>query len=315
MNHRRYFYLSLFFLLWWIGTGCLAAQEGRGNGRLAGEVRDAAKKPLPGVRITLRYLEFDYSRETTSDGDGNWSLLGLGSGNVRLTAAKEGYRTEEQTLRVSGVSRNPPVSVVLKAGTAAAPVGADRFHEANALFAARQYEQAMEAFHVLRRENPQGYRLAAKVAACLTELRRYEEAEAELKELLRLDGERNVAAPEQAAVMAQLGDVYLRWNKADEAAACFKTAIERNPGDHLVAYNVGEILFSTGKVQEALPYYRAATSAAPTWPNAHRQLGYALLNLGQTAEALTHLRKYLELAPAADDAAAVQAMIQELTKK
>lgn len=69
------------------------------NGRLGGTVRDQNGAALPGVRVAARHAGTGLARQTTTDGEGNWSFPSLPVGAYEVSYELQGFKT----LKRSGV--------------------------------------------------------------------------------------------------------------------------------------------------------------------------------------------------------------------
>ncbi len=89
----------------------LSAQQGRGKGRLRGQVQDEVGNPIEGAKIVAQHLRYKTTFTSESDKKGNWAVAGLGTGHFRVTASKEGYGAVYHEMSVSQFSKkNPPLS-------------------------------------------------------------------------------------------------------------------------------------------------------------------------------------------------------------
>jgi tetratricopeptide (TPR) repeat protein len=298
------------------------AQEGRGKGRLSGEVQDEDKNPIAGVKLTLDYISYDYQLTDVSDKNGKWAFLGLGMGVVKVTAEKDGFVTGGIQLTVSSVARNPKQLIILKRvedikpGTAeGAEISRDTFEKANALYEESKYEAALALLQDFRKQHPHLYQIGINIGNCCLELRRFEEA---IQEFQTVADKITAENPEVkgntglARLYASIGDTYMRQNKLKEAEEYFKKSIEIDSSDHALAYNVAEILFAGGKTDEAIKYYQLAIRIKPDWAKSYAQLGYAYLNKGDTKAAIENLKKFVELAPDSPEAPGVKDIIKSL---
>lgn len=298
------------------------AQEGRGRGRLSGEVQDEDKNPIEGVNVILEYLSYDYQLTDVSDKNGKWAFVGLGRGIVKITAEKDGFVTSGIQLSVSSVNRNPKQLIILKhvedikPGTAeGGDISRDTFLKATALYKEGRYEAALALFQDFRKQQPQLYQIAINIGNCYLELRRFEEA---IKEFQTVAAKITAENPEVkgnkelARLYASIGDTYMRQDKLKEAEEFFKKSIEIDPSDHALAYNVAEILFAGGKTDDAIIYYQLAIQIKPDWPKSYAQLGYAYLNKGDTKAAIENLKKFVELAPDSPETPGVKDIIKSL---
>lgn len=298
------------------------AQEGRGRGRLSGEVQDEDNNPIAGVKITLDYLSYDHQLADVSDEKGKWTFVGLGMGVVKITAGKEGFLTGGIQLSVSSVNRNPKQLIILKRVEDIKPgtdeggeISRDTFVKATALYKESKYETALALFQDFRKQQPQLYQIAINIGNCLLELGRFDEAIKEFKavaEKITTENPQVKGNTELARIYASIGDTYMRQDKLKEAEEYFKKSIEIDSSDHALAYNVAEILFAGGKTDEAIKYYQLAIQIKPDWPKSYVQLGYAYLNKGDTKAAIENLKKFVELAPDSPETPGVKDVIKSL---
>ena len=298
------------------------SQEGRGKGRLSGEVQDEDKNPIAGVKITLEYLSYDYQLTDISDEKGKWAFVGLGMGVVKISAEKEGFLPEGIQLTVSSVNRNPKQLIILKRVEDIKPgtgeggeISRDTFVKATALYKESKFEAALALFQDFRKQQPHLYQIAINIGNCLLELGRFEEA---IKEFQAVADKITTENPEVsgntelARIYASIGDTYMRQDKLKQAEEYFKKSIEIDSSDHALAYNVAEILFAAGKTDDAIKYYQLAIQIKPDWPKSYAQLGYAYLNKGDTKSAIENLKKFVELAPDSPEAPGVKEVIKSL---
>ncbi|MBN1197327.1 MAG: tetratricopeptide repeat protein [Candidatus Aminicenantes bacterium] len=284
-------------------TLALCAQEGRGQGRVTGLVEDADGNPIPGVKITMESLQYNLTLEAESAENGRWTIHGFGVGEYQFTAEKEGYVRAVSRTQLSGINRNPEQVIVLKSldevkGDVIKGKDAKvNFQNANDLYDSGQYEAALEMFKAFLAKNEKFYKVNINIGNCHFKLKQYDEAIAAYQRVL--DGmaaegvtmEGNVTA---AQVYAGIGEAHMVRNEFDKAREFFTRAIEIDPSDRALPYNVAEILFNAGNADEAVKYYRQAIEISPDWAKAHRQLGYALLNQGNLEEAVAAFKTYLE---------------------
>lgn len=85
--------------------------------------------------------------------------------------------------------------------------------------------------------------------------------------------------------------------KVDEAIACYRRALEQNPGSMEAHYNLGEALQAQGKLDSAAASYRRALELSPDYSAAHNNLGNVLRDQGKLPEAHASFCRALELKP------------------
>lgn len=115
------------------------------------------------------------------------------------------------------------------------------------------------------------------------------EAELEFKQLA-------AGYPQFAGPHVNLGLLYRKAGKLDQALEALHIAVERNAGSAVAWNELGVTLRLSGKFQDAAAAYERAIAADPNFAPAHRNLGVLLdLYLGDPARALAELERYKEL--------------------
>ncbi len=135
----------------------------------------------------------------------------------------------------------------------------------------------------------------------------YEAAEQALLKLQR-------SHSEQAAYHLNLGIVYARTERLEEAVGALERARALAPQSAKVHNEYGIVLRQQGDFPGAASAYRAAIKADPGYANAHYNLGVLLdLYLRQHAEALVHYEAYLSMSPQEDKT--VRAWVKDLQRR
>ena len=93
-----------------------------------------------------------------------------------------------------------------------------------------------------------------------------------------------------------LGNVFLRQGRMDEAIAQFQKALAINPEDANTHYNLG-MPFAKGNVNEAIAQFQKALAIKPQFAEAHYNLGNAFLQQGRVEEAIAQFQKALAIKP------------------
>jgi len=103
--------------------------------------------------------------------------------------------------------------------------------------------------------------------------------------------------PQLAAPQTNLGILYRKAGRTDDAAAAFREAVQRNPASAAAWNELGVTLRQQGRFADAVGAYERAIAADATFAPAHRNLGIVLdVYLGETARALEELERYQQLA-------------------
>lgn len=328
----------------------LSAQDGRGNGRVGGTVKDKDGNPIPDVKISLKILtgvssgarkmlgdtlstsfeaqgkstenvENGFQLDVMSDKKGRWGLIGFATGEFKLVVEKEGYAPMEQMVRLTQMRRNPLIQIVLvkpeqtPEAKKENPSGGG-LKMGNALFTEGRYEEALPYFQEYVKKNPDQFKMGINLGNCYMVLKKYDEAIKTFEAVI--DGYKkenpNLKGIEQVAtIYASIGEAYSNLEDLEQASAFYKKSMEvLPPTDAAVAYNAAEILFNGGKTGEAIEYYSLASKLKPEAALYYAKLGYAYLNKGNIPEALSCFEKFVKLAPDDPQTPTLNALIKEL---
>jgi tetratricopeptide (TPR) repeat protein len=320
----RNIYVIFLVLIFFTATS-LDAQQGRGKGRIKGNVVDESGVPMEGVKIVAQHLKYDTLFEGKSDEKGNWAIAGLGTGVFRITASKEGYDSAYHEMQVSQFARNNPAVSFALNKMQAAPMGGipgieDEstlvfFEEGNQLFEEEKYTEAIAKYEEFLAANPAVYQVTLNVGNCYRMLKEYDKARAAYQVILdKVMTEKGAYEGDESAAraLASMGETYMLMGDLDKAGEYMRQAIELFPNDEILAFNVGEIFFNRGEAIKAIDYYKLATTIKEDWAPPYRQLGYAYLNKGEYQLAIDSLEKFLELAPDDPQAPTIESLIPKL---
>jgi Tfp pilus assembly protein PilF len=325
MEYKNYFSVLkavIFGLLIFMTPGILLAQEGRGIGRLGGVVLDLDGKPIEGAKVTLVFSPNENMKlEATTNKKGEWSFIGLGTGNWNLTVVAKGYLPTEKTVYVSQLSVNPKVTVRLQKGV---PEGGGFIEDeasfsfldkGNQLLNEGKYAEAISAYEQFLAKNPQAYQVKISLADCYRGQKDYERAIAIYNEVLEQAKADALMGREMTAkALAGIGNCYLNQDKIAEAQKFFEESIKNLPNDEILAYNVGEIYFFNQRYDEAISYFELAAKIKPNWPDAYLKLGYVYLNKGELGLASQQFEKFLTLESEGERAATVKEILKAIKK-
>lgn len=100
-----------------------------------------------------------------------------------------------------------------------------------------------------------------------------------------------------AAAHALMGIVYSKDRRWDAAVGQCRQALEKQPDDPLVLFNLGTLLVQQGDPQAAIGHLEKAIELQSGWAEAHYALGTALLHRERYREAINAFDEALELRP------------------
>ena len=101
--------------------------------------------------------------------------------------------------------------------------------------------------------------------------------------------------PGAAGALVNLGTIYYRMRKFDEAEKYYLAAIEADPAYPLAQFNLGNLYDEQGRLPEALDYYRRALALNPHYADAHFNLALLCERQGDAMKAVHHWKAYLKL--------------------
>jgi hypothetical protein len=101
--------IALVMIVLWLAGNSVSVSAQSTFGSLVGVVQDKTQAVVPGAKVTIRRLEDNSSRSTTSDQNGSFEFLNLKPGTYALSAQADGFAefqvpsaelTSRQTLRI-----------------------------------------------------------------------------------------------------------------------------------------------------------------------------------------------------------------------
>jgi len=134
------------------------------------------------------------------------------------------------------------------------------------------------------KEDPKSWRVHEVLGQIDSDAERYNDAIYEYLEAIKL-------APTQPGLHEELGAIYRRAMKADEADAAFQAELEINPRNALARYERGVLATERGDGAKGKELIEAAIIEKRGLPHADYNLGRAEKLLGNDAAAVAHLEK------------------------
>jgi protein O-mannosyl-transferase len=105
------------------------------------------------------------------------------------------------------------------------------------------------------------------------------------------------ASPFSPRARNNMGTVYIKEKKFDQAIKEFETAIQFNAEYALAYFNLGDLYTTLGENEKAVDFYHKSIQLRPWYQNTHNNLGALFINMGKNEEAIPALLKAIELAP------------------
>ena len=281
-----------------------------------GKVNDAQGKPVEGATVTFEAEGVNRRTQTKTYKYGDFLQVGLQSGAYKVTASKDGVRSQTLPTNVRQGPNNPMTfSISAASGMTAAEKEAAVATQAAAGAAldamkAGNHAEAVVKFNEVLAKVPNCAECYYNIGVAQTRLQKPAEAEAAFKKAIELK-------PDSADAYTGLANLYNSQKKFDLAAEASAKASQFSTGaagggGAEASYNQGVILFNAGKFAEAKTQFEAAVKTDPNMGMAQYQLGMTALNLGQFADAVTALEAYLKVDPNGAKAAEVKASLPAL---
>jgi tetratricopeptide (TPR) repeat protein len=114
-----------------------------------------------------------------------------------------------------------------------------------------------------------------------------------------------IPAPEPAADVDSLFDTGLAMEDAgrwSEAADAYRRALDIEPADPILHFNLGNVLFALGQADESAQSFRRALKYDPYYAEAWNNLGNACAQREAWRQALSAFRRAVQLVPTYTDA-------------
>jgi tetratricopeptide (TPR) repeat protein len=297
------------------------AQAGRGKGRLSGTVVDENQNAIPSAKIVCEFIEnMNVKKEDVADDNGEWAVLGLGTGMWRITASKNGYTPSMLEVYVRQLERNPKVTLTLKKIESEGlsvknPESLNLLEQANILFKEKKYDEVLSLMKQFLEQNPEAYQAYASIGECYKEKGDFDQAIENYSIVIeKAEKDKEKGKEMTARSLAGIGECYLEMQDIEKAQKYFEQSIETYPENEILACNLGEIFFSKKKIDEALKYFTLSTQIKPDWSLPYLKLGYVFLNKGEYNSAETNFKKFLEMDPDSPEALTVRNILEYIAK-
>ncbi len=165
---------------------------------------------------------------------------------------------------------------------------------------------ASEAIALLKPDPaPDAWRFYVGRAAALIELKRWPDAEADLKRAVEI-------APEEPTTLNYLGYSWAeRGENLEEAFGLIEKAVALAPNSGAIIDSLGWAHYQLGRYDEALPHLEKAAALEPGDPTITDHLGDVYARLGRTVEAEFQWRRALELKPNEATKASIEKKLKE----
>jgi tetratricopeptide (TPR) repeat protein len=272
-------------------AGLAIGQAGRGIARMGGHVAGEDGKPVQGAKVTAVFDQPGGSTfETTTDKKGEWTFMGVGTGNWAVTAAAKGYLPVTVSTYVRQLEKNPKVTLKLEKqavglGVVQNEATFQTLEEGNVFFKDGKYDKALTMYEDFLSKNPGAYEVLLNIGDCSREKGEFDTAIQKYNQLI-----------EQSASDAAMGKTM----GAKGLAA------------------IGLCFMKQGKLAEAQDYFKKSIEMAiqikPDWPDPYYRVALTYLNKGDNAKAAGNLEKFIKLGPETERTAQAKAILEAIKK-
>jgi tetratricopeptide (TPR) repeat protein len=288
------------------------------TGRIGGTVKDQSGQPIKGATILAENPNASPASFTaTTDDRGRYSIIGLRSGQWKVTASAPGFQPQSGSLKVSTIGTPmPPVDFTLAPG-AAAPTGAlagvntkelqGELAKADELMAAQKYDDAIAAYNAILTKIPALTMINMQIGRALRGKKDYKGAIAAYEKIPATD-------PGADRAKIEIGMTQLEMNDLAGAEKTLLEASQSVNANREVFYNLGEVKFAKGETDEAVKFYERAVQMDPNWGKPLFKLGLAKLQKADTAGTIEIMNKVIAVDPNSPEAAQAKALIEQLKK-
>lgn len=321
MDHRLSTKLAAGAAILLLASGLTLAQAGRGTARMYGLVLDPAGNPVVGAQVTAVFAQSGGSTfETKTDKKGEFTFMGVGTGNWDVTVVAKGYLPITQRLYTSQLNKNPKFTLKLEKKSEGTGIVQDEatfqtLEEGNNFFKEGKYDTALLMYQEFLTKNPGAYQVLLNIGDCYREKGEYDKAIENYNKLIEQAGTDSTMGKNMGAKgLAAIGLCYLKQNDMAQATDYFKKSIDMAPQDENLPYNVGEIYFSNSQIDDAIKYFEMAIQIKPDWPDPYLRVAYAYLNKGDSPKAAENLEKFIKLEPETERTAQAKAILDAIKK-
>jgi tetratricopeptide (TPR) repeat protein len=289
------------------------------TGRIGGTVKDGNGQPIKGATVVAENPSSSPSSFTaTTDDRGRFSMIGLRTGQWKITASAPGFEATVGNISVRTIGApNPPMDITLAPGNSG-PTGAlagvntkelqAELAKADAMVNAKDYDGAIAAYEAMLAKVPALTSLNMQIGSLYRSKKEYDKAIEVYKRVPDTD-------PNADRVKIEIGMTQLEKNDLAGAEATLMAVAQSTSANREVFYNLGEVKFAKGETEEAVKYYQRALDLDPKWGKPLFKLGLARLQKADTAGTIEIMTKLIELDPTSQEAAQAKALIEQLKKQ
>lgn len=289
------------------------------TGRIGGLVKDDKGQPVKGATVVAENPGASPPSFTaTTDDRGRFSIIGLRSGNWRITASAPGFQPSSGNLNVRTIGApNPPLEFTLAPGAADPMAGAlagvntkelqTELAAADEMMNAANYDGAIAAYQAILAKAPALTMINMQIGRAHRMKKDYDAALAAYNTILE-------AEPTNERAKIEVGMTNLEKGDLNAAEAALSEAAQGLSASREVFYNLGEVKFAKGETDEAMKYYQRAIDTDPNWGKPVFKMGLGHLQKMDVPGAIKMMEKVIEVEPNSEEAGMAKALIEQLKK-
>ncbi len=311
-KHSSFKLAAFFLLIGWVFLAATAlAQDWKGVGRARGSVKNAEGQPLAGAAVSLRYEGKEGAGPTVkTDKKGNWSYIGLITGDFTAIVEAEGYVGAEAQIRIVEYDASASQPLVVELRKAEAPAGGNQAESGrlmgvlasgNEKLKNKQFAAARADYEAVLSEvkDPaQQAQLNAAIGDTYLGEGKGAEARAVFEKLLAETSEPAV----QASYRQRIARGYYLEKKIDESVKTLDEVLAANPQDTASLRLIIDILVSAGREAQAEPYMARLPKGEKIDADTMLNLGITAYNAGEMDTAHDKFSRVLQDYPQNADA-------------
>ncbi len=305
LRARNVLLLSIAVLMFF--SGLIFPQAWRGKGRLRGIVLTEDGKPIANVKVVLEQVRYGATLEVTTDEKGRWTAANVRGGRWNIDFWAEGYELKKISTTVSEVLQSMPIEITLKKTEKAVVVDevSALLGRGNELYNQKKYNDAIEEYQNILKENPELYVIHRNIGNCYYELEDYDSAIEHYEKVLEKE-------PDSEEILIALGNIYLEKGELETGLAYFERMNQEKITNPVTFYNIGTSFFNRGEMERAVQYYSKAIALDPNLSDAYYQLGLCYVNTNEKDKAKDNFHKFLEITPDSEKAETAKKLLELL---
>jgi tetratricopeptide (TPR) repeat protein len=269
------------------------------NGILSGQIKDSDGKPWPNISVGAQTAEGQPEHTATTDADGRYKISGLADGTYIVSVKQNGELIFQIRAKVAANSETP-ADINFKdsaVATASAKMRKENAEANKYNNLKSHFDAGNAALGQARTLEPQLKQAAtpdAKAAVQSQIQPLAEKAATEFQAALPFTAEKD---NNHFIITERIAESYDLGGKPEDAAKYYQQAMDLKP-DAGVLNNLGNIYAKMGKLDEAKAAYEKSAEVDPAGAaSAYRNFGFTLFNANKLKDAVEPLRKATQLDP------------------